>query len=49
MWEDSIVNEVRKAGEDLAKQANYDLHAFFQNLRNNEKKQKYKIISRLKE
>lgn len=49
MWEDPIVNEVRKAGEDLAKQANYDLHTFFQNLRNNEKKQKYKIISRLKE
>lgn len=49
MWEDPIVDEVRKAGEDLAKQANYDLHTFFQNLRNNEKKQKYKIISRLKE
>ena len=39
MWEDPIVNEVRKASEDLAKQANYDLHTFFQNLRNNEKKQ----------
>ena len=37
MWEDPIVNEVRKAGEDLAKQANYDLHTFFQNLRNNAK------------
>lgn len=49
MWEDPIVNEIREAGENLAKQANYDLHTFFQNLRNNEKKQKYKIISRLKE
>lgn len=49
MWEDPIVSEVRKAGEDLVKQANYDLHTFFQNLRNNEKKQKYKIISRIKE
>lgn len=48
MWEDPIVNEVRKAGEDLAKQAKYDLHTFFQNLRNNEKKQKYKIVSILK-
>jgi hypothetical protein len=49
MWEDPIVLDVRKAGEELAKQANYDIHILFQNLRNNEKKQKYKIVSRLKE
>lgn len=41
MWKDPIVQNVRKAGEELAKKANYDLHVFFQNLRNNEKKQKY--------
>jgi len=46
---DPIVQEVRKAGEELAKQANYDLHAFFQNLRNNEKKRDYKVVSRLKQ
>jgi hypothetical protein len=46
MWKDPIVQNVRKAGEELAKKANYDLHVFFQNLRNNEKKQKYEIVSR---
>jgi len=49
MWKDPIVQDVRKAGEELAKQANYDLHTFFQNLRNNENKRNYKIVSRLKE
>ena len=49
MWKDPIVKDVRKAGEELAKQANYDLHIFFQNLRNNEKKSNYKVVSRLKE
>ena len=49
MWQDPIVQDVRKAGEELAKQANYDLHTFFQNLRNNEKRRNYKVISRLKE
>jgi hypothetical protein len=44
---DPIVQEVRKAGEELAKQADYDLHIFFQNLRNNEKKWNYKVVSRL--
>ena len=48
MWRDPIVQEVRKAGEELAKKANYDLHTFFQNLRNNEKKRKHKVVSRLK-
>ncbi len=46
MWQDPIVQEVRKAGEELAKQANYDLHVFFQNLRNNEKKQDIEVVSR---
>jgi hypothetical protein len=48
MWRDPIVQDVRKAGEELAKQADYDLHTFFQNLRNNEKKRKHKVVSRLK-
>jgi len=46
MWQDPIVQDVRKAGEALAKQANYDLHTFFQNLRNNEKKRNSKVVSR---
>lgn len=46
MWQDPIVQDVRKAGEELAKQANYDLHTFFQNLRNNEKKGTSKVVTR---
>ncbi len=46
MWQDPIVQEVRKAGEELAKRANYDLHVFFQNLRNNEKKRDIEVVSR---
>lgn len=46
MWQDPIVREVRKAGEELAKQAGYDLHTFFQNLRNNEKKRNSKVVSK---
>jgi len=42
MWQDPIVQDVRKAGEELVKQANYDLHTFFQNLRNNERIDYYK-------
>ena len=49
MWQDPIVQDIREAGEELAKQANYDLHTFFQNLRNNEKKRNHKVVSRLKE
>ena len=47
MRQDPIVQDVHKAGEELARQANHDLHTFFQNLRNNEKKRKPKIVSRL--
>jgi hypothetical protein len=46
MWIDPIVQEVRDAGAELAKQAKYDLHTFFENLRNNEKQQNHKVISR---
>ena len=47
MWVDPIVQEVRKAGEELAKNANYDLHTYFENLRDNEKKRNAKIISKV--
>ena len=33
MVDDPIVAEVRKAGEELAKEAGYDVHRFFENLR----------------
>ena len=45
MWKDPIVQNIRKAGEELAKRSNYDLHIFFQNLRNNEKEEKIKTTS----
>lgn len=47
MWQDPIVQEVRKAGEELAKQAKYELHTFFQNLRNNEKEGNFKVVSQI--
>ena len=46
MRQDPIVKEVREAGEILAKEANYDLHTFFQNLRKNEKKRNVNVVSR---
>jgi len=49
MWRDPIVEEVRQAGEELAKRADYNLHTFLENLRKNEKKRKAKIVSRVKE
>jgi hypothetical protein len=47
MWNDPIVEEVRTAGEKLAQEADYDLHVFFQNLRNNEIKRKPVIVSKI--
>lgn len=46
MWRDPIVQEVRKAGEEIAKRANYDLHTFFEVLRENERKRNSKVVSR---
>ncbi len=49
MWKDPIVNEVRKVREEIAKQSNYDLHTYFENLRNNAKKREWKTVSGIKE
>ena len=49
MWQDPIVKEVRKAGEELAKKTRYNLQDMLKNLRENEKKAKVKVVSRLKE
>ena len=46
MWIDPIVKEVRDAGAELARKANYDLHTLFKNLRKNEKRRRAKIVSR---
>ena len=37
MWTDPIVSEVRKAGEELARKADGDLHKFFSNLKSTQK------------
>ena len=45
MCDDPVVKEVRKAGEELARKANYNVHTFFENLRKKEKEESRKIIS----
>jgi len=47
MWKDTIVQEVREAGEELARQADYNLHTFFQQLRKNEKEGLYEVPKRV--
>ena len=49
MWQDPIVEEVRKAGEELARRANYDLHTFFENLRKSQSKRNARVVSRIKD
>jgi hypothetical protein len=48
MWKDPIVEEVRKAGEELFKQANYDLHTLFENIRKSQKERNVKVVSKVK-
>ena len=48
MWKDPIVQEVRKAGEELAEEANYSLRDLFQRLRDNEKKSNPKVVAGIK-
>jgi len=46
-WRDPIIQDVRIAGEELARQADYDLHTFFQNMRKNEERRNSKVVSRI--
>ena len=48
MWTDPIVSEVRKAGEELARKADGDLHTFFSNMRSAQK-QYAERLTRLKD
>jgi len=48
MWKDPIVEEVHKAREELFKQANYDLHTLFENLRKSQKERNAKVVSKKK-
>jgi len=44
---DPIIEEVRKAGEEIAKESGYDLHVLCERLRKSEKlnKKRFKTIS----
>jgi hypothetical protein len=48
MQKDPIVEEVRKTGDELFKQANYDLHTLFENIRKSQKERSIKVVSILK-
>ena len=45
MWKDSIVEEVRKTGNALAKAAGYNRDTFITRLQENQKKSGRKIVS----
>jgi hypothetical protein len=49
MMRDPIVEEVRKAREELFKQANYDLHTFFENIKKIQEERKARMFSRIKD
>jgi hypothetical protein len=46
MKKDPIIEEVRKAGENLARTAGYDVHAFFNLLREKEKQHADRLFMR---
>ena len=37
MTSDPIINEIRRAGKEMAEEAGYDIHRLCENLRKNEK------------
>lgn len=45
MRKDPIVEEVREAGAKLAEESGYDLHAFAEMLRQNQKKSDWPTVS----
>ena len=45
MWEDEIVNEVRKNREAYAAKFNFDLQAMYEDLKKVERKSKHKKVS----
>ena len=45
MWEDPIVEEVRRAREAIAARFNYDLHAICEYLREQDRKSGEKIVN----
>lgn len=45
MWQDPIVEEVRRYRQEYAAQFNYDLKAICQDLRDRQKKSSRKVVS----
>jgi hypothetical protein len=45
MRKDPIIEEVRKAGENLAREAGYNVHSFFNLLREREKLNAARVVS----
>ena len=49
MFEDPIVNEIRKNREKIAAEHQYDTHRLFQFWRNMEKKHKERLVKSIKD
>lgn len=45
MWNDEIVEEVRKARDEYAAQFNYDLEAIFKDIKQQEEKSDREVVS----
>lgn len=45
MWNDEIVEEVRKARDEYAAQFNYDLEAIFKDIKQREERSQHKVVS----
>jgi len=46
MWNDEIVDEIRKARDEYAAQFNYDLEAIFKDIKQQEEKSQREVVSR---
>jgi hypothetical protein len=44
-FDDPIVDEVRKAGDDMAREANYDLHTLCERLREAERQHPERLVT----
>jgi hypothetical protein len=44
-FDDPIVDEVRKAGDDMAREANYDLHTLCERLREAERQHLERLVT----
>jgi len=45
MWVDPLVEEIRKTRQDHAARFRFDIEAIYQDLKNQERKGKYKLLS----